>query len=241
MFFLIRTFLFGFCWFHTDAVTSSQPFRKTTTASIDSNYRNLTDVKATSRIECGIRCARDVLCTYFLFDLVSVSCHLLSYDVSGVPLNMDNYLTWEVYIVRASCPDSKRYISEFDKCIVIHTHDELTWNEAQNYCQNDGGYLMTIDNNNDFDYFRELFSALLVDPQFFSLGAKKTGPNNDDFHWVFGSTVGDKIRPEFWHTNMPDNAFNDEFCIAARWEDQFYLNDVTCEWYPGYFICEYSV
>ena len=206
-------------------------------------YRDVTSVKTSSRISCGLSCARNASCTYFLFHIQTLSCHLLAYNVDTTPLDLNFYLNWDVFKVpnNNNCNNYGIYLTEFNKCIGIHTDVEKTWNDSQTYCLNDGGSLMTINSDSEFDYFRSLFTAMLKQPEFFNLGAKKIGPGFNDFHWVFGSTVGARISSSHWYLNMPDNKFGDEFCIASRWDDNFYLNDVTCLYYPGFFICEYLV
>ena len=221
--------------------SSSLSFTKITISDIGSMYRDVSLLTATSLTVCGVQCVESPTCVVFLYDSPTLLCHLLGYDAAGAPLNLTSDHTGEVYSVDTKCSDLGQFIRQFQKCIEINMGEEKNWLEAQDTCETDGGSLMTISSDSEFEYFREMFNSIIVDPQFFSLGAMRSGPADNDFHWVFGSNQIARVSNGYWKQGKPDNANGGEACVASRWEDNFYLNDVTCQHYLGFFICEYLV
>ncbi|GFR92840.1 C-type lectin [Elysia marginata] len=196
-------------------------------------------LQAQSMAVCGIHCLNSISCLYFLFNTTTQSCHLLGYDNgNSTSLTLTSYLTWDIYTV-AKCLDSGQYLSQFNKCIEVHMNAEKDWFEAQDFCHRDGGSLLTLNSLAEFDFFRDMFMSILQVPDYVSLGARRTGPATDDFSWVFGSNEGARVESAFWKPGKPDNSHGGEFCVGSRLVDEFYLNDITCSYYYGDFVCEY--
>ncbi|GFO02699.1 macrophage mannose receptor 1 [Plakobranchus ocellatus] len=227
------------CCFGTRALFSNHYFTQIPINNIPSIYHSVASLTVSTKALCGIHCVRKPSCRYFLFNVTSLSCNLLGLDNPTDAFDLNNYVTWEVFTLESACPNSKQYIEQFDKCIKINTHIQLNWFDAQTACENDGGTLMIINSDAEFEFFQQLFASLIVSPDFFHLGARMLGPAYDDFYWVYGANVGAKVKSNHWAPSQPDNLFEDEYCIASRSDDNFYLNDITCAWYQGFYVCEY--
>ncbi|GFO02702.1 C-type lectin [Plakobranchus ocellatus] len=206
--------------------------------SLPLNYQYVAGVTAFSNLHCGIQCERSPSCDCFLFNVTSLSCILLGSGSPTEVLNLQGYLDWEFFTLQTACP-CKQYLEQFGKCIQINTNVGLNWHQAQTACQDDGGSLMIIDSDQQFGFFKQMFDDLLVGQQFFHLGARRIGAAKEDMYWEYREAVTYQVKSSYFADRKPDNVGGVEDCLASRPEDNFDLNDVGCDDYYGFYICEY--
>jgi len=114
----------------------------------------------------------------------------------------------------------------------------MTWYEAKAYCENMGGYLVTITSQEEQEHIFQLISS--ESKEAYWLGAKRSDNDWDEWEWISGEM--------FAYTNWADwepngsGAYMQMFAESGRWDDT--LADVNYEggqkyWNIG-FICEWS-
>ena len=120
---------------------------------------------------------------------------------------------------------------------VINTR--MTWSEAKAYCENLGGYLATVESQEEYNKVLELASA--SGRKVLWLGAQKN--SNQTFEWITGETFG----YSFWLSGEPNNEGGNENCLVMfQVNGQWVWADVPNDVSPYYgedtvgFVCEYD-
>lgn len=115
----------------------------------------------------------------------------------------------------------------------------MTWAEAKAYCENVGGYLATVESQEEYNKIVELATA--SGRKVLWLGAQKN--TNQIFEWITGET----FDYSYWLSGEPNNDGGNEnflvmFLVNGQWVWADVPNDLSS--YYGEdsvgFICEYD-
>ena len=127
--------------------------------------------------------------------------------------------------------DSKVYNG---KKYVLYNHD-FTWTEAKEWCEDNGGHLATIQDEDEWETVKSLLKTHGGVPVW--LGAEGT---SGTWKWV----TGEEITFDQWSKGEPNCANNKEYYLGTYNPlgllDCFEWNDYSNSGYIGGFICEYD-
>lgn len=117
--------------------------------------------------------------------------------------------------------------------------ERKTWSEAQAACEEKGGYLATVTNEEEFKKVLEVAEA--SDRKVLWLGAKRESDNN--FAWITKET----FSYTSWLSGEPNNeGGNENYLVMFLVNDQWVWADVPEDLSPYYseaqvgYICEYN-
>lgn len=120
---------------------------------------------------------------------------------------------------------------------VINTR--MTWSEAKAYCENLGGYLATVESQEEYNKIIDLANA--SGRKVLWLGAQKNV--NQSFEWI----TGEDFNYSFWLSGEPNNEGGNENCLVMFYvNNQWVWADVPNDVSPYYgdetvgFVCEYD-
>ncbi|XP_063799330.1 layilin isoform X2 [Pseudophryne corroboree] len=136
---------------------------------------------------------------------------------------------------------------------IIYFHDtsrRLSFEESQEECKRDGGYLMTIKSEAEQKFIQNLIQSLTASDGDFWLGLRRTedeSPSSSDcqtlYTWIDGS------RPTFWNWYVDEPSCGSEVCVVMYYQPHappgvggrylFQWNDDRCNM-KNNFICKYS-
>lgn len=115
----------------------------------------------------------------------------------------------------------------------------MTWNEAKAYCENLGGYLATVESQEEYNKIIDLANA--SGRKVLWLGAQKNV--NQSFEWI----TGESFHYSFWLSGEPNNEGGNENCLVMFYvNEQWVWADVPNDISPYYaaetvgFVCEYD-
>lgn len=120
---------------------------------------------------------------------------------------------------------------------VVNTR--MTWEEAKSYCENLGGYLATIESQDEYNKIVQLANA--SGRKVLWLGAQKN--SNQSFEWI----TGESFEYSSWLSGEPNNEGGNENCLVMflvnnQWVWADVPNDLSA--YYGAdtvgFVCEYD-
>ncbi|KAM9299398.1 layilin [Gastrophryne carolinensis] len=200
---------------------------------------------------------------------------VVTYILGGVKLK-DSFVEKDLEgIIEVKDPQSMNYwlalrnLTEFEKPLrgqiickhgtqkpcykVIYFHDtsrRLTFNEAQEECRRDGGYLLVIKTEAEQKLIQKLIQSLTASDGDFWLGLRRDDndfPNSSDcqslYTWVDGS------KPSFWNWYVDEPSCGSEVCVVMYYQPfaspgvggpyMFQWNDDRCNM-KNNFICKYS-
>ena len=117
-----------------------------------------------------------------------------------------------------------------------HTYTLFDWPvtelEAEEYCRQQGGHLVTITDEAELSFVNSLFSKGRLDIYF--IGAIK----GEDGRWYW--MTGEPWLFDIWTPNQPDNTDNRERNAEAWREYGWYWNDISNDDYTRGFVCEWD-
>lgn len=120
---------------------------------------------------------------------------------------------------------------------VINTR--MTWSEAKAYCENLGGYLATVESQEEYNKIIDLANA--SGRKVLWLGAQKNA--NQSFEWI----TGEPFNYSFWLSGEPNNeGGNENYLVMFYVNNQWVWADVPNDVSPYYgdetvgFVCEYD-
>lgn len=126
-----------------------------------------------------------------------------------------------------------------DICYKIY-HSKVTWKSANNFCRDQGGRLLILDNRKKFDRIEKILSSE-NDKDAVSVGVRYN-PLLQKFLWINGK----EIESYVWDENQPDK-INDgrvKKCgaIGIIWVKKrpYHLHNISCTFHKIEFICEKS-
>lgn len=133
--------------------------------------------------------------------------------------------------------ERKSTSTESHRYEVINTR--MTWTEAKSYCENLGGYLATIESQEEYNKIVQLANA--SGRKVLWLGAQKN--SNQSFEWV----TGEAFEYSNWLSGEPNNEGGNENCLVMFLvNDQWVWADVPNDISSYYavdtvgFVCEYD-
>ncbi|XP_049597848.1 C-type isolectin Sp-CL4-like [Syngnathus scovelli] len=110
-----------------------------------------------------------------------------------------------------------------DSCVRVSPYG-LTFPEAQAFCDEEGGRVVTLANENEFRKLLCIVATAIPRRLHYWVGAIRKG---DDFEWVDGSGIIPPDAP--WRHNQPDNFGGYENCVWTNSFDWGQLNDGPCD------------
>ncbi|XP_075046124.1 layilin isoform X2 [Mixophyes fleayi] len=136
---------------------------------------------------------------------------------------------------------------------IIYFHDtsrRLSFEESQEECKRDGGYLMTIKSEAEQKFIQNLIQSLTASDGDFWLGLRRTeddSPNSSDCQSLY--TWIDDSKPTFWNWYVDEPSCGSEVCVVMYYQPHapagvggrymFQWNDDRCNM-KNNFICKYS-
>ncbi|KAM9836422.1 C-type isolectin Sp-CL4-like [Aulostomus maculatus] len=127
------------------------------------------------------------------------------------------------------CIDGGFQLDE-NRCMAL-SPTESDFDSAEAECQREGGNLVSIHNQTQYDTLLCLMLATTYRREHFWLGAKKNG---DEFEWTDGSGT---MTFNHWREGMPDNFAGNEDCVAMNSGSWGPWNDAPCA-EEKYFVCQ---
>ncbi|NWX97024.1 MRC1 protein, partial [Nothoprocta ornata] len=118
------------------------------------------------------------------------------------------------------------------KFFVRMGNEKKTWFEAEEFCREIGGNLVTIKTREDQILIWQLASAKGLNTQAFWIGLFHLNPD-DGYTWIDGSPA----TYEYWDEDEPNNYQGTEQCVMFNKSPQMRWNDLNCE-YSLNWICE---
>jgi len=101
-----------------------------------------------------------------------------------------------------------------------------TWKEAKEFCEQQGGHLVTISDNEENTFARSLTGNYKKQVR---IGLQRTGPKSSDFIWC----TGEKLRYRNWLQSQPNNSKSKTvvYDIGRKWNDwHTRAMPFICEW-----------
>ena len=124
----------------------------------------------------------------------------------------------------AVCP------TDWDKCFtysVVNT--PKTWADAQTYCEDEGGNLVSVHSAEENDHVAGLVSGELW------LGGSDADAE-DDWRWTDGSS----FSYSNWAPHQPANYGGNEDCLVINWLGIIMWNDQPCSEEKS-FVCKMTI
>ncbi|GFO41137.1 collectin-11 [Plakobranchus ocellatus] len=103
-----------------------------------------------------------------------------------------------------------------------------------NACKDMGGYLVELNDNDEYRFVFDFIASLAMDAFFFT-GMIDAGPTNEGKFFFFNSLTKAPLNLD-WRHGQPDNYGDVEHCVEVSVGD-FGLNDIRCD-REGRFVCE---
>ncbi|XP_017584697.1 PREDICTED: macrophage mannose receptor 1 isoform X1 [Corvus brachyrhynchos] len=135
----------------------------------------------------------------------------------------------------ATCAEGWDRASQADSCLkffVREGNQKKSWFEAEEFCREIGGNLVTINTREDQVLLWQLASDKGLNTQAFWIGLFLLNPD-EGFAWIDGSPV----IYENWDENEPNNHGELEHCVMLNRSPQMRWNDLRCEHFLNW-ICE---
>ncbi|XP_018764911.2 macrophage mannose receptor 1-like [Serinus canaria] len=135
----------------------------------------------------------------------------------------------------AACAEGWDRASRADSCLkffVREGNQKKSWFEAEEFCREIGGNLVTINTREDQILLWQLASDKGLNTQAFWIGLFLLNPD-EGFSWIDGSPV----IYENWEENEPNNYKELEHCVMVNRSPQMRWNDLRCEHLLNW-ICE---
>ncbi|XP_072781570.1 macrophage mannose receptor 1 isoform X2 [Taeniopygia guttata] len=135
----------------------------------------------------------------------------------------------------AACAEGWDRASRADSCLkffVREGNQKKSWFEAEEFCREIGGNLVTINTREDQILLWQLASDKGLNTQTFWIGLFLLNPD-EGFAWIDGSPV----IYENWEENEPNNYEELEHCVMFNGSPQMRWNDLRCEHLLNW-ICE---
>ncbi|KAL3879767.1 hypothetical protein ACJMK2_032053 [Sinanodonta woodiana] len=120
---------------------------------------------------------------------------------------------------------------EQDKFWYKFHNDCMSWSEARDACQEEGGDLISL-NEDNFDFFRNVSRSYAGDCYHVWVGTADISAEGQ-WYWL----NGERVSSVLWYPDQPDNALSNEHCGDLSRDFQFRLNDHVCS-YKMHFICQ---
>ena len=109
---------------------------------------------------------------------------------------------------------------------------DMTWEQAQQYCDSIGGHLATISSQEEHDM---LYQLLQSSDQYYAYFGLSDSEEEGNWKWV----TGEPISFTNWDSGEPNNYNgNEDYAIFSREFDESTWNDVDCSY--SAFICEWD-
>uniref|UniRef100_A0A8C3ERF6 Uncharacterized protein n=1 Tax=Corvus moneduloides TaxID=1196302 RepID=A0A8C3ERF6_CORMO len=132
----------------------------------------------------------------------------------------------------ATCAEGWDRASQADSCLKVKGNQKKSWFEAEEFCREIGGNLVTINTREDQVLLWQLASDKGLNTQAFWIGLFLLNPD-EGFAWIDGSPV----IYENWDENEPNNHGELEHCVMLNRSPQMRWNDLRCEHLLNW-ICE---
>ncbi|XP_015472732.1 macrophage mannose receptor 1-like [Parus major] len=135
----------------------------------------------------------------------------------------------------ASCAEGWDRAAQADSCLkffVREGNQKKSWFEAEEFCREIGGNLVTINTREDQILLWQLASDKGLNTQAFWIGLFLLNPD-EGFAWIDGSPV----IYENWEENEPNNYEELEHCVMFNRSPKMHWNDLRCEHLLNW-ICE---
>ncbi|XP_051465466.1 macrophage mannose receptor 1-like isoform X2 [Apus apus] len=140
-----------------------------------------------------------------------------------------------VQVPAAACAEGWDRGSRADSCLkffVREGNQKKSWFEAEEFCREIGGNLVTINTREDQILTWQLASDKGLNTQAFWIGLFLLNPD-EGFAWIDGSPV----TYENWDEDEPNNHEEREHCVMFNRSPQMRWNDLRCEHLLNW-ICE---
>ncbi|NXS91912.1 MRC1 protein, partial [Jacana jacana] len=140
-----------------------------------------------------------------------------------------------VQVPTATCAEGWDEASSADLCFkffVREGNQKKSWFEAEEFCREVGGNLVTINTREDQTLIWQLASDKGLHNQAFWIGLFLLNPD-EGFAWIDGSPV----TYEHWDEDEPNNHGENEHCVMFNGSPQMRWNDMRCEHLLNW-ICE---
>uniref|UniRef100_A0A803V281 MRC1 protein n=1 Tax=Ficedula albicollis TaxID=59894 RepID=A0A803V281_FICAL len=132
----------------------------------------------------------------------------------------------------AACAEGWHRASRADSCLKVKGNQKKSWFEAEEFCREIGGNLVTINTREDQILLWQLASEQGLNTQAFWIGLFLLNPD-EGFAWIDGSPV----IYENWEENEPNNYEELEHCVMFNRSPQMRWNDLRCDHLLNW-ICE---
>uniref|UniRef100_A0A8C8BII7 MRC1 protein n=1 Tax=Otus sunia TaxID=257818 RepID=A0A8C8BII7_9STRI len=165
-----------------------------------------------------------------LWDVVScekTANYLCKQQAAGVPPPAP-----PVRVPAAACAEGWDGASWGDSCFKVKGNQKKSWFEAEEFCRDIGGNLVTINRREDQILLWQLASDKGLNTQAFWIGLFLLNPD-EGFAWIDGSPV----IYENWDEDEPNNHEELEHCVMFNRSPQMRWNDLRCEHLLNW-ICE---
>ena len=146
-------------------------------------------------------------------------------DISSSAIVMMFVCEYETFTIDASLYSPQKSTINNNSVYEVYK-DEVTWERANEICNQKGGHLVIINNKSEDEYIKTL-----VDQSIW------LGINDKEKEGTWIDSLGNKVDYTNWDTNQPDNCFGlenyGELWTFGKWNDEF-------EFVHRGFICEYD-
>ncbi|XP_013103161.1 C-type lectin 37Db [Stomoxys calcitrans] len=111
---------------------------------------------------------------------------------------------------------------------------KVSWFQANLICRSMGGYLASIENQNEMSELSDYLKANYPTDRWWWLSGSDL-QGEGDFYWY---RTGERLTYTDWSIGQPDNAGGSENCVHLWYKDpKFQMNDWICS-QAAFYICE---
>ncbi|KAL3888168.1 hypothetical protein ACJMK2_000547 [Sinanodonta woodiana] len=177
-------------------------------------------------IDCAIRCDRDPSCRSFFHHPTYEKCLASSSYKRGLPTDKAGQQGWVYYTKKQYCDQGYSFNQSLSLCYKLYLI-ELSFNDAMIKCEKDGAKLMTINNEAEFRFIKEVMKNGW--PPRTVIGLRAVGANREWKTWN-----GQTAPYLYWGIDQPDNNDGMENCVELM-SDEY--NDFPC-FESKQFVCQ---
>ncbi|KAL3888089.1 hypothetical protein ACJMK2_000470 [Sinanodonta woodiana] len=178
------------------------------------------------KLYCALSCHRDSSCWSFFHHSSLGKCLASSSYKRGLPTDKAGQQGWTYYNRKQYCDEDYIFNQTLGLCYKLYSISE-TFDNAMITCEAEGAKLMTIRNDAEFRFIKEVMTRGSAASIF--IGLRAVGVSRDWMWWN-----GQAASYFNWGLNQPDNAGGIEACVEIVMN---IYNDIPCS-VLRYFVCQ---